>query len=144
MVVLLRVLIGAIFFASGAGKILSPYQNFLYVIQGYDFLPEWAAQGAAVFFPWLELFTGLFLMLGLWCEASLKSALIMFAAFITVVGQALIRRLPLDNCGCFGELIHFPLQAIIVFDSAFFLLSFWLLRNCVRVKALSLDRYFDK
>ena len=144
MIVLFRIIIGVLLLASGAGKILSPYQNFLYVIQGYDFLPGWAEEFVARSFPWLEFFAGLFLMLGLWCEVALKSTLFLFAGFIAVVGQALIRQLPLDNCGCFGEWIHFPLKVIILLDSTFLLLTFWLLRHPAQIKVLSLDRTFNK
>ena len=41
MYVILRIVIGSIFLISGLGKLLSPYQNFLYVIQAYQLLPSW-------------------------------------------------------------------------------------------------------
>ena len=60
---LLRILIGSIFIVSGLGKLLSPYQNFLYVIQAYQLLPAWGEALAAQIFPWVELLIGIFLAL---------------------------------------------------------------------------------
>ncbi len=140
----LRLLIGLVFLVSGAEKIMGHYQNFLYIIQAYEVLPGWAEELTARFFPWIELFTGIFLVLGLWVPWALRSALLMFAGFIVIVGQALLRGLPLEQCGCFGELIHVPPQVIIVCDSAALLFTAFLLRHPLKARAVSLDRYFEK
>ena len=144
MWVFLRIVLGSIFFLSGLEKILSPYQNFLYAIQAYQLLPSWAEELTARVFPWIELFGGLFTVLGLWTGRALQSVLIMTAAFIAVVGQALLRGIALDQCGCFGELVHVPPRAIIVFDSVLLLLTVFLLRYPSKILRFSLDRYFLK
>ena len=141
---LLRVAIGCIFLVSGLEKLLSPYQNFLYVIQAYQIMPSWVETLTAQIFPWVEFLTGVFVVLGLWTPWALRAALVLFACFIVVVGQALLRGIPLDNCGCFGELIHFKPSVIIVMDSGCFLLIVTLLRFLPKVKRLSLDAYFEK
>jgi len=144
MWLLLRILIGGIFIFSGLGKLLSPYQNFLYAIQAYQFLPSWGEVLAAQIFPWIELIVGVFVFLGLWTSWGLRGALVLFGVFVVVVGQALIRNLPLENCGCFGEWIHLKPQTVIVMDSVSLLLTVVLLRNLSSVKKFSLDSYFDK
>ena len=144
MWVLLRIVIGSIFVFSGLGKLLSPYQNFLYVVQAYQFLPSWGEVLVAQIFSWIELLIGLFVLLGLWTAWSLRGALVLFGIFVVVVGQALIRGLPLESCGCFGGWVHLKPQTIIIMDSASLLLSLLLLRNISQTKKFSLDSYFDR
>lgn len=141
---LLRIAIGSIFIVSGLGKALSPYQNFLYVIQAYQLLPSWAETLTAQAFPWIELLVGVFVFLGLWTPWALRGAIVLFGVFVTVVGQALMRGLELENCGCFGSWIHLKPQMVILLDSGSLLLSFLLLKNILEVKKLGLDTYFDQ
>ncbi len=140
MAALLRIFIGSIFLVSGLEKLISPYQNFMYVIQGYELFPSWMEKLIAVTVPWVEVFVGIFLVVGLWINLSLKGALLFFGCFIIIVGQALVRRLPIDQCGCFGESIHIPPQYILVFDSFMLLTVFWLLRNMTKAQRFSLDK----
>ena len=144
MYFIIRIAIGGIFIASGLGKLLSPYQNFLYVVQAYALLPSWAEVLTAQIFPWIELIVGSFVLLGLWTPWGLRGALCLFGIFVVVVGQALIRNLPLENCGCFGEWIHLKPQSVLIMDSLSLLLTFVLLRSLSRAKKFSLDSYFDK
>ena len=139
---ILRLALAVLFIFSGTEKIISPYQNFLYVIQGYEILKTPLDQWAALLFPWLELFVGVFLLLGLWLKTALRGACLLFLSFITVVAQALIRNLPLKECGCFGELISFPLPVILTMDSLMLILTIWLLIRIEKTSFLSLDRYF--
>jgi len=138
-----RIIIGSIFIFSGLGKLLSPYQNFQYVIQAYQLLPSWGEVCVAQIFPWIELSVGVFVFLGLWTPWALRGALVLFGIFVVVVGQALIRNLPLESCGCFGEWIHIQPQVVIIMDSVSLLLTLLLLRNLPYVKKFSLDSYFD-
>ena len=144
MYTILRIIIGSIFLFSSLGKLFSPYQNFLYVIQAYQVLPLWAEVLSARIFPWVELFIGAFVLLGLWTPWALRGALILFGFFVVMVGQALLRNLPLESCGCFGEWIHLKPQMVIILDSLSLLLTFVLLRNIASTKKFSLDSYFDK
>ena len=144
MWIILRIAIGSIFIVSGLGKLLSPYQDFLYVIQAYQLLPSWAEVLTAMVFPWIEFFVGIFVVLGLWTSWSLRGALVLFGVFVVVVGLALIRGLPLESCGCFGEWIHLKLQTVIIMDSASLLLTLLLLYNISQAKRCSLDSYFDR
>src|SRR3989344_2501265 len=137
---LLRVVIGSVLLVSGFEKAIHPYQNFLYVVQAYQMLPGWAETLTAVVAPWVELMIGLFLVLGLWTMKALRWALMLFAVFIVVVGQALLRGLPLDHCGCFGSWVQVTPQQIIVFDSFCFLVLMVLLRHSAKTRRFSLDQ----
>jgi hypothetical protein len=134
MYVLVRIIIGSIFLVSGLGKLLSPNQNFLYVVQAYQLLPSWGELLTAQIVPWIE---------GLWTIWGLRGAMVLFGVFVVVVGQALIRNLPLESCGCFGEWIHLKSQTVIVMDSINLLLTLLLLRGLSLTKKFSLDSYFD-
>ncbi len=144
MCVLLRIVIGSIFIVSGLGKLLSPYQNFLYVIQAYQLLPSWGEAFTAQIFPWIELIVGLFVLLGLWTSWSLRGAAVLFGILVVVVGQALIRGLPLESCGCFGEWLHLKPQTVIIMDSASLWVTALLLRNITQTRKFGLDSYFDQ
>ena len=82
MAVFLRIFIGIVLLVSGFEKVLSPYQNFLYVLQSYELFPSWLEKVVAMSVPWVELLTGLFMVLGLWLNWSVKSALLLFLCFI--------------------------------------------------------------
>lgn len=140
--VIARVLIGLLFIASGFEKLIGSYQNFLYVVQGYDLFGVFLENIIARTLPWIELFLGAFLLLGFWTRVSLKALMVLTIMFIFVVSQAIARGLPITECGCFGEFISVPLYVILLFDSALLLLMDSLRRRQDRTEAFSLDRYF--
>ena len=137
-------MIGLIFVVSGAEKLIWPYQNFLYVIQGYQLVPPGLDEAVAQVFPWIEFLVGLFMVLGFWLHWTLRGVLVMVMTFILIVSQALIRKLPMDECGCFGELISFPLPVVILIDSTLLALTCLLIVKEKKTEAVSLDRYFQK
>jgi len=139
MFALVRILIGSVFLVSAFGKLLVSYQNFLYVIQAYQLLPSWGEVLTAQVFPWIELLVGVFVFLGLWTSWALRGAVVLFGIFVIVVGQALLRGLPLENCGCFGEWIHLKPQTVIVMDSLSLVVTAVLLRHLSSSKKFSLD-----
>ncbi len=141
---ILRILLGLLFVASGGEKLLFPYQNFLYVIQNYQILPPFAEESAARVMPWIELILGVFLILGLWLEWTLRGVLIMILGFLLIVGQALIRRLPLEECGCFGSRWSFPLPVTFLMDIILWTITAYLRIRIERTAFFSLDRYFSK
>ncbi len=143
-VVLIRIFIGLIFTVSGTEKLLSPYQNFLYVIQGYDVVPAPLDEWVARVFPWIELMLGVFTILGLWTIWALRGLLIVTAVFLCVVGQAVWRNLPIEKCGCFGELVSIPLPTILLMDSILWIYIAYLIIRMERTSRCSLDEYFSK
>ena len=54
--VFLRWFIGIIFIVSAGEKLIGPYQNFLYVIESYAFIPDFLQLIVARVLPWIELF----------------------------------------------------------------------------------------
>ncbi len=142
--VIIRILIGLLFIVSGFEKLISPPQNFIYVLQAYQVLPTSLEMPVAICFPWAELIVGLFVLVGLWTPIVLRLACCYFGVFIVIVGQALLRGINLSNCGCFGALIHVPPQWIIVMDSAMLLSAVIALKRMRSTQKLSLDRLWGE
>ncbi len=140
----LRILIGSLFVVIAVTKIMEPYQNFLYVVQGYEILPSMLENIVARIFPWVELFLGLFLILGLWLKWTLRAYLLMMVTFIGIISQALIRKLPLETCGCFGGLFASDIRHTFILDVCLLLLMISLLRGVEHTSFWSLDKYFLK
>lgn len=139
----LRVAVGLIFVVSGFEKLIGPYQNFAYVIEQYRAVDAQQAAVIAQVLPWFELIAGAFFALGLWTTASGCVILGMFGIFLGAVGQALARHLPMDECGCFGDLISIPLPVVFGMDlvlSALTLLGLWARPGC---KAASMDGAYE-
>lgn len=136
---ILRILIGAMLAVSGFMKLIEPYQNFVHTIEIYDIIPVQAANIVAMTLPWAEFITGIFLIAGLWMRFSVTAAWLMFGCFVIVVGQALIRRLPIESCGCFGDGVHIPPMMVLTAD---FLI--WLfLSYCIRNRSAAVRWSFD-
>ena len=142
MFFLLRIFLGLLFVVSGGEKVIWPYQNFLYVIESYQILPGFLEIFVARVFPWLELILGIFMILGLWLSWTLRGVMVMVAIFIVIVSQAIIRGLPLSECGCFGQLISLPLHKIILLDSGIFMTVFLMIRKFKSASRFSLDNQF--
>ena len=135
----LRVLLGSVFLVSGFEKLSSPAQNFAAVIEKYQILHGPAVMLFAQAMPWVELIFGALLVLGLWTRVSLLALWGMNTLFIGVLSSALLRKLQIDECGCFGEsLSHSPPKMLAVDIGLWFLFLIFFLSNR-RVKAPSLD-----
>lgn len=140
----LRVLIGVFFVVISVDKLFEPYQNFLYAVQAYSIFPAILEEIVARVFPWVELFLGLFLILGLWLKWTLRSFLVMVFLFILIISQALVRGLALDTCGCFGGLFSAEIHQTLIVDFSLLLFFVMLLRRIEEASFWSLDQYFSK
>lgn len=135
---------GCVFVVSGFEKLIRPYENFLYVIQAYELLPKDLAVFVAQTFPWLEFIFGVFVVLGLWLKLTLRVIWTFTLTFILIVSQALLRNLPIRECGCFGELFSLPLHVVLLFDSCLLIIIALLTTSISRTSNISLDNYFLK
>jgi len=91
----------------------------------------------------VELLVGVFLVLGLWLPTALGVSALMSATLMLLVGQAILRHLPIDNCGCFGELVHLPLAAVIFVDLGMLVAALVCLRFLDQASKISLDSFFS-
>ena len=139
----LRILIGILFLVSGIEKLTRNHENFILVVQSYKVLNDHGAVYVAKVIPWVELALGIFLIVGLKIRASLTALWILVSAFIAVVGSALFRKLPIDDCGCFGDAVSFPLKGILIFDAALWALLLLMIVFHKVFSSFSVDDYFQ-
>lgn len=138
----LRVGIGFIFALSGFQKLMQPYQNFMSQILMYDLVKTDLAAILAMVLPWVEFFMGVFLILGLWTRLDLMVASTMNAVFIFALASVLLRKIKMDDCGCFGGLKLAPWQTLTL-DFVLFIaigISSYFIE---KTKTLGLDRLFE-
>jgi uncharacterized membrane protein YphA (DoxX/SURF4 family) len=95
-----RWILGITFIYASYHKIISP-GDFAKIIYGYDLLPDGLINLIAIILPFVELFSGLALILGIY---PLSAALIvngMLLTFIIALSINLVRGHEFD-CGCFS------------------------------------------
>ena len=138
-----RAALGGVFIVSGFQKLLSPPQNFAAVIDKFEVIHGPAVSVLALVLPWVEFIGGVMLLLGLWTRFALPVLWAMNTAFIGILGSALVRKLPVNECGCFGKALSIPLPVMFGVDAALWALFLF----CFLSKdkpSLSLDSYLAR
>lgn len=97
---LLRWIIGITFLAASFHKIADPAQ-FAKTIYGYGLIPYSTINILAIILPFLELVTGILLLIGKYSKAAETLATIMVGVFIVAISINLARGYEFD-CGCFS------------------------------------------
>jgi uncharacterized membrane protein YphA (DoxX/SURF4 family) len=95
-----RIILGGVFMYASFDKMANP-QAFADIIDNYRILPVQLVNPLAIFLPWIEFITGLFLITGKWVKGSLLLYSTLLIIFIAGLSQALIRGLDI-SCGCFS------------------------------------------
>jgi uncharacterized membrane protein YphA (DoxX/SURF4 family) len=101
IILFLRLAIGFVFIYAGTQKISNP-ESFAISISNYKLLPIWIINFLAISLPWLELISGLLLMLGILTKESTLIIFTMLIVFTIVVIISLARGLNIE-CGCFDN-----------------------------------------
>lgn len=112
----LRVLLGLVFAVSGLIKLIQPSGQFLAVILGFEIVGGLSARLLASAIPWAEWMLGVLLILGLFSCIATLGLWALNSVFILALASVLVRRLPLENCGCFGEKFSLPVWATLLLD----------------------------
>jgi hypothetical protein len=92
--------LGIVFVVAAIPKIVDP-PGFAHMIYNYRLLPGGLVNGAALVMPWVELFVGLALILGVWRREAAILVGLMLLVFIVAIGFNLVRGHAVD-CGCFN------------------------------------------
>jgi uncharacterized membrane protein YphA (DoxX/SURF4 family) len=95
-----RSFLGFIFIYAAAEKIVDP-ANFAVSIHNYKLLPLFLINFISVILPWIELTSGMMLVLGIAVKETSFVTGILLIFFIAAAAIALMRGLNID-CGCFG------------------------------------------
>lgn len=136
----MRLLIAALFIYSGSQKLSVPLENFEEALRTYEIFPEFSIRVLSYFVPLAEVTMGALLTLGLLTRLALLGTLCFFGIFIAVISRALILKIPIENCGCFGEGLHLPPAVILGLDLGFFVLVLFLYLS--KPSALRLESAF--
>ncbi len=123
---LFRVCLAGVFIYAAVEKISAPAE-FAITIENYRLVPSVFSNTIAVFLPWIELWCGILLLLGIWQRGSAALLAGMSLVFIAALLSAMIRGLEID-CGCFGLgdriSIYRILEDLILLLMALFLIKF--------------------
>lgn len=96
--VVCRLILGGIFVYASIDKILHPTE-FAKVVYNYQILPVVASNLLAIVLPWLELFAGLALLVGVFRAESALTLSVLLVVFIVALSVNLARGVDID-CGC--------------------------------------------
>lgn len=96
---LCRFILGGLFIYASIDKIVHP-AAFAKIIYNYRLFPDFSVYLLAVVLPWLEMFTGIFLVAGIFKKTSAIMLSTLLFLFIAALSFNLIRGLDF-NCGCF-------------------------------------------
>ncbi|MGY8783681.1 MAG: MauE/DoxX family redox-associated membrane protein [Fidelibacterota bacterium] len=98
IVLCMRVVLGIVFLVASYQKILDP-QQFAREISNYHFIPLGLENVVAIILPWIEVFIGLGLILGIMIDGSSLISGVLLIMFNLLVIQAMIRGFNIE-CGC--------------------------------------------
>ncbi|HJQ36320.1 MAG TPA: MauE/DoxX family redox-associated membrane protein [Thermoanaerobaculia bacterium] len=94
-----QIALGLIFVIAALPKIADP-PSFAHMIYNYRILPGGLINISALIMPWVELFCGLALILGVWTRAARTIIALMLLMFSIAISWNLLRNNAID-CGCF-------------------------------------------
>ena len=103
-----RIVVGGLFVIAGIMKILDPL-HFATEIQDYQMVPVGITNAMAYLLPWLEVFTGVGLIVGFWRGEARFLIFVMLVVFTIAKILAEARGLRI-SCGCFGNLLGQQLE----------------------------------
>ena len=136
-----RLIPGGILVYAGFLKALAPAAEFAAAIANYKLLPASALLPVSTAMPWIEMWVGLFLIVGLFTRWAARAAAVLYLSFVVMITTTFLRGISLESCGCFGSEI-FPPQATFGIDVGMLvvcLLVAWSSRK--EDPTLSLDTY---
>ena len=101
-----RFTLGGLFIFAGLGKIPIP-EAFAKEIANYQLVPYTLVNIMAITLPWVEVITGIFLILGVRIRANAAIVGAMLVMFIGGILWAMSQGLKID-CGCFAQVEATP------------------------------------
>lgn len=137
----LRITLGLLFAAAGFLKLLDSPEYFAAAIEKYEIISHSAAVEVAAILPWAELMSGMFFSLGLCLRISFWIIGGIVTMFLGATSWALIQRLPISSCGCFGHAWpSVPLPVTWAFDLMAWIWLAYHMRRIHLLEQWSLDR----
>ncbi len=126
LILVIRIILGAIFLIASYDKILDPGQ-FARSIDNYHIIPFGLENSIAIILPWLELLIGLGLIIGVMVDGASGITGSLLILFIVLILQAILRGFNIE-CGCGlkeGEMVGWSK----ILENFVFLLATWMIYN---------------
>ena len=98
LIVVIRIVLGSVFLWASFDKIIDP-AKFARSIANYHVLPFGIENTIAIVLPWLELFIGSGLILGVMVDGSIVITSALLVLFNVMIAQAILRGFNIE-CGC--------------------------------------------
>jgi putative oxidoreductase len=118
---ILRWFLGFIFIYASLHKIVDP-SYFAKILYGYNLLPGFSINLIAIFLPYLELYAGLFLIMGIYPRSAAILINGLLFIFIMALSINVIRQHKFD-CGCFsfGKPVEYTNPRLLIIRDIFYL-----------------------
>ena len=103
---IMRLVLGVVFIYASYDKILDP-SKFARDISNYHFVPFGLENTVPIILPWLELFIGIGIVLGIYIDGNTLLSAFLLLLFNFLIFQAMVRGFNIE-CGCGlkeGELV---------------------------------------
>lgn len=136
-----RIIVGGVFIYAAFLKLLAPVEEFAYAIESYKIFPYKISFIIANIVPWFELYLGIFILTGVYTVYCSIISVLTFIVFEVLLLQAIVRNLPLTDCGCFGASHS---NSIYTEFSLNLLWIFFSIISIFKGKFFSIDSYFEK
>jgi len=110
-----RCLVGAVFVLAGFSKLMLPHAEVMALMQQYTVLPQALIPWLATVLPWVEVGSGTALAIGWYTTPAACLIGLQLFAFSLLMGVVLAAGVPIEDCGCFGNLglRETPLQVLL-------------------------------
>ncbi len=141
VVLAFRVMLGGIFLAASISKILDR-SGFVSTVVAYDLIPRTLAEVYGWVIPWVELYIGCSLVLGVLPRVSAAMSIPLVISFAVASSYAL-EKFPGSICGCFGSFIALSHPVSLTIDGVMFLLALAILVN-KQPEFLTIGQVFDQ
>ena len=117
-----RLSLGSLFVVSSSSK-LSAQSVFTTKVLSYGMLPDSLARPFAAVLPFVELFAGCCLILGVFIRLTSALSIAMSLSFTVANLYAIFRHVGAFYCGCLGNLVNFSHPAALAIDFAMILVA---------------------
>jgi len=125
----LRLVLGGVFIYASVYKIAEPAE-FARSIYNYRMMPEATINLMAIVMPWLELISGILIIIGPFVRGSALLIGLMLLVFVIAISSAIARGLDI-SCGCFkvgegGRIVGLEtlIEDILMLIAVFVILAF--------------------
>jgi thiol-disulfide isomerase/thioredoxin len=137
----LRIVLGAVFIVAAVAKIQDA-AKFVSTVVSYGILPVSLARLYGNVIPWVELFVGCALVLGVFVRFTAALLVPLVISFVMASSYALLHAIDV-NCGCFGTFLALSHPVSLILDGLILIAAFILFLNSDQ-EFLSIGQLIDR